>query len=335
MAIWTDSDFIDSQDMNGLDSEVSSVADSESPPIVLDAISGQSAPSLCQSAIDECGRFVMNQGQAFSGFMPPFMAPYNQTAAVIQMVGPSVNRTRYSLSQIVVSAPLTAYMSDLKCWVVYCALYQFYRTAFYRRMNDRYERKMDMFASEIKLKYWPRVWNTGMPISNTPLVCPGAVHEFNAGTFGPSNVSSVAGVNLNALAQYDVAITWVDQSKYVSPTNNGNAESGPSAAMTIEVPSSQAIQVGIAGLNPPNGTSPVNVSLGLGVITPGNATGWNVYVGVTDSVPYFMWLQNSVPIPIKTLTYTLSGPPVLQGNSLMPGQLPDSYQTLQSLIMRG
>jgi len=311
MAIWTDSDFIDSQDMAGLDSEVVTVAQAENPPIVLDAIAGQLAPSLCQSAVDECGRFVMNQGQAFSGFMPPFMMPYNQTAAVIQMVGPSVNRTRYSLSQIVVSAPLAGYMSDLKCWAVYCALYQFYRTAFYRRMNDRYEKKMEMFEREIKLKYWPRVWNTGMPISNTPLVCPGAVHEFNAGTWGPSNVSSTAGTNVNAAGEYDVAITWVDQSKYVSPSSNGNAESGPSAAMTILV------------------------SLGLGVITPGNATGWNVYVGVTDSVPYYMWLQNPVPIPIGTLSYTLAGPPVLSGSILMSGQLPDSYQTLQGFFMRG
>ena len=334
MAILTDAEWVTGQDLAALDSEVATIATNEVPPIPLDAVAG-GPPGICQNACDECGRFLMGVGQAFSGFMPPFMMPYNQTAATIQMVAPSVNRTRYALSQIVVSSPLPGYLSDLKRWAAYTAIWMFYREAFYRRMNDRYEKKMLMYEKEIRNKYWPRVWNNGIPVSNTPLVCPGAIHEFNAGFWGQSNVTATAGMNANVLAQYDVAITWVDQSKYVSPSNNGNAESGPSAVQQLDVPPNQVIAISIAGLNPPNGTSPVNVSLGLGVVTPGNATGWNVYVAATNAVPYYMYLQNAVPIPIASLSYTLAGAPVLTGNILMPGQLPDSYQTIQSLVMRG
>jgi hypothetical protein len=90
--------------------------------------------------------------------------------------------------------------------------------------------------------------------------------------------------------------------------------------------------VTIAGLNPPNGQAPINVALGQGIVVPGNASGWNLYVGQSGQTLY---LQNSTPIPIATQVYTMSGAPTLSGYPLLAGQYPDQYLTLQRMLMRG
>lgn len=331
MALFNDADFVTSADMLALDPEVTKVATAE--VITVDTPGG-----IAAQACNEVGQKLLTETQAFTGFMPPFMMPYNQTAAVLNLVGPTVNRSRVGLSQVIVSPAnpqdsSLAGVSHLKRFAIYTALYLFYRAAFFKKLNDRYDMKRKMYEEEIRKKYWPRLWNQGTPIVYKPMACPGAIHEYNTGAWSNSNVTTVAGTNANGTTLYDVAITWVDQTKYFGPTNKGNAESAPSArAAQISVATAQVLRVSIAGLNPPNGLTPINVQLGQGLVIPGNASGWNIYVGAPDGILY---LQNATPIPIGTLAYSLSGAPVLSGYQADQGQYPDALFTMQKTLMRG
>lgn len=326
MALFLDANFVSSADLIRLDPEVTKVAQAEQ--IQIDTTDG-----IAAQACDEVGQKILSENQAFTGFLPPFAQPYTQTAAVINLVGPSVNRARIPLSQIVVSSPLDATLSGLKRYAVYSALVLFYRAAFYKKVNDRYDNKRKMYEEEIRKKYWPRFYNQGCPIVNRPLAAPGALHEFQAGVWDASRLSLVAGTN-PATANYDVAITWVDQSKYVSPSVKGNAESGASALLSaFQITAANVLQVDITPLNPPNGQAPVNVMLGQGLIVPGNATGWNLYVGASGAGTLF--LQNAAPIPVATKQYIMLGAPVLSGAILDAGQWPESYLTMQRTLFRG
>lgn len=124
-------------------------------------------------------------------------------------------------------------------------------------------------------------------------------------------MSLVAGTNANATTLYDVAVTWVEQTRYLSPKTKGNSESAPSARATgISVTTANVLHVDISVLNPPNGLNPLNSALGQGLVIPGIASGWNVYVGAQGGT---LFLQNATPIAIGTTGYTLAGAPVLSG----------------------
>lgn len=328
--LFNDSDFISSLDMLALDPSVKT--DSLAASITLDGPSG-----LAAQACDEVGQKLLNANQAYTGFMPPFSTPHNQTAAVLNLIGPSVNRSRVALSQIVISPDnptesSTARPSPLKRYAIYVALEMFYRMAYHRKQDDRFEKKMTLYSEEIRKKYWPRFFNQGVPIVYKPLAAPGALHEWNAGTWDQTLVSQVAGGSAVDQAFYDVAITWVDQTKYVSPASKGNAESAPSARQDISVDPANVIQVDITPLNAPNGTAPLNVTLGQGLVIPGNASGWNVYVGAQGGA---LFLQNAVPIDIGTKLYTLAADPVLSGYTADAGQYAESHLTMQTMVMRG
>jgi hypothetical protein len=328
--LFTDADFVTWADMLAIDPEISRVAKAES--ITIDTPAG-----IAAQACGEVGQKLISENQLYTGFAPPVAMPYTQTAAVLNMVGPSVNRSRVSLSQIVVSSanPTDSSLSQasvVKRYAIYHALYLFYRAAFFKKANDRFDNKRKEYREEMRRYVWPRLFNTGCPVVYNPLACPGAIHEYNAGSWGSANVHGVSGTNPDATANYDVAITWVDNTKYLSPTQKANAESSTSALVTVVVPSAHVIRASIAGLNPPNGQNPVNVALGQGLLIPGKASGWNLYVGLQGQT---MFLQNSSPIPIATLTYTLSGPPTLCGYAADLGQWPDAYWTMQKMLMRG
>jgi len=329
VSLFNDSDFVSSADMLSLDPEITVVSRAEGIPIDANGIAAQA----CGETADK----IMNDTQAFTGFMPPFALPYNQTAAVLNLVGPSVNRSRLSMTQVVVSnanpsETSIAKASPLKRYTVYRALELFFRAAYNRKLTDRYEKKMTYYSEEIRKKYWPRFYNLGAPIVFRPLVCPGALHEWNAGVWDATRVSGVTGTNANVDTDYHVAITWVDNTKYVSPTLKGNAESAPSARQDIRILQNNVLAIDITPLNAPDGTNPLNVALGQGLITPGKASGWNVYVGPQGGTLY---LQNATPIAIATKTYTLTGAPVLSGYQADTGQFPDANLTLQHTVMRG
>lgn len=331
MSLFTDLDFVTSADMLALDPEVSKVATAES--ILIDSPAG-----IAAQACDEIGQKLLVDSQAFSGFMPPFAMPYNQTAAVLNLVGPTINRSRIALSQVVVSTAnptesSVAKPSSLKRYAIYMALRLFYRAAFFKKTNDRYDNKRKMYEEEIRRFYWPRFFNQGVPICYKPLACPGAVHEWNVGVWDSTRVSLAAGTNVNATTLYDVAVTWVDQTRYLSHQSKGNSESAPSArAAGISVTTANVLHVDISVLTPPNGLNPLNSALGQGLVIPGIASGWNVYVGLQGGALY---LQNASPIAIGTTAYTLAGPPVLSGYQADSGQYPDAFFTLQKTLMRG
>ena len=340
--LFTDSDWITGQDLKQIDPLVTAVAKTEQ--IVLDTQPGaivgglNQAEGICAAAAAEVGQKIQSVTNAFSGYQPPFAMPYNQSMAVINIVGPSVERQRISLSQVVVSNPSPGLWSPFKRWGVYEALALFYRTASIRKQNDLYEKRRDYYEDEIRKRYWPRAFKIGCPVVNKPMARPGASHEYNAGIWSADNVNMVAGSNADANTAYDVAITYVDQSLYLSqPTSANanarmNAESEISQRISVLVQTDEVITISIAGLNPPNGQAPINVSLGQGLVVPLNATGWNVWIGQTNGP---LWLQNASPIPITTLEYTLTGPPVLSGFGWLGGQFPDAYWTMQQTLMRG
>ena len=62
-----------------------------------------------------------------------------------------------------------------------------------------------------------------------------------------------------------------------------------------------------------------------------NATGWNVYVGLT---PTGLTLQNSSPVPLQA-NWLLPNSGVMQGNPLPSGQTPDWYVVEDRLLQRG
>jgi len=167
-----------------------------------------------------------------------------------------------------------------------------------------------------------------------PLACPGAVREFQAGTWGTANLSGTgSGSTETGNPAYDVAITWVAIPGYISQVNRGNSESAPSATATgFNVPAGQFLTVSIASLNPPTGTIPSAVGTASGIYTPLGATHWNIYAGKTGGTLY---LQNPSPIPVATQSYALTG--VVQqvnSNPVWVGQAPDYNYAFQNMLFR-
>lgn len=322
--IFTDADFVTQADLASLDFELPKVAQAEQ--ITVEAI--------CTQACQEIGNRILTKMAGFAGTLPPFVAPYSQTAAALNLVGPSVQRPRVSLSQIVTNSTFagTASWAPIKRAAAYKTLEMFYRNAFYRKMNDRYEKRMLLFAKELRLQHWPAFFNQGCPTVNQPMVAPGAIYEPGVGVWSASNLTTVAGTNGNASTAYDVAVTWLDSRYYASPLAKGNSESAPSATASVTVATANVIRASIAGLTAPNGTTPPTIPQGQGLFTPLIASHWNVYVGVSGGTLY---LQNASPIAYATKTYTLAGAPVLSGNAADQGQVATSNQTMQNLMFRG
>jgi hypothetical protein len=162
-----------------------------------------------------------------------------------------------------------------------------------------------------------------------PLPCPGALREFDAGTFGDSNVSAGGAGSHDAGGDYRMAVTWVGQS-YVSPAKKANAESAGSAKVSITTAAGELLTVSIAGLTPPT-LDPPAVGTAEGLYTRMPAVGWNVYVGAATGELY---LQNAAPLPLATTTYTLADAPVLSGSRLEPGQFSDYSFAWQHMLQR-
>jgi hypothetical protein len=64
---------------------------------------------------------------------------------------------------------------------------------------------------------------------------------------------------------------------------------------------------------------------------PAIATGWNVYIGLTDSA---VTLQNGAPIPVAQ-TFTLPSSGLVSGRPPGDGQTPDVYVTGGRTLRRG
>ncbi len=313
--LWTDAIFITSADLASVDGDIIPAAGSES--ITLDGING-----ICQRSIEDSGLFLMSKMMGFAGFLAGTTLSANHLQAVFNIGTPAVQRSRILPDNIVVSGPNATYWSPLKIWAVHKALAYFYNSAANRNMAqmDRYAAKRDNFKKAIKAEHWPLFQGLGMPVTYKPMPAPAAVQAHNAGTF---TISQVAGAGV-ATGSYDVAITYIDQSV---PANN---ESNPSAVVTLVLTSGHLIKADITKLVPPNGMgSPADIS--RCIITPLNASGWNVYVGLTGQTLY---LQNATPIPIAIKTYTLAADPTSTLAAVGLGQYPDQYLTIPDLMNR-
>ncbi|CAB4130838.1 hypothetical protein UFOVP130_38 [uncultured Caudovirales phage] len=321
MSLLVDDDFVTLADMAAIDPEVSDVADAEEITVVGDG-------GIVRQAWNECADALLEAMQSFGGDIIAWPGSITSYGAF------GVSRPRLRLNQIVVSPVYGRRESTLKRLMIYQAIVLFYRAAANRRANDRYETKYKRFAADLAT-LWYRLRATGLPMVAIPLAAPGALHDYYAGNWGFSNLMFVAGGSA-AQAMYNVAITWVGQtSGYVSPLNKNNAESGPSAILTATIPDSNLLKVSINGLNPPSTAQQPNRGISEGPYVTKQATGWNIYVGDFADPNGAMYLQNSTPIPVGTLSYTLPASPVLSGSLMQPGQVPDSNYAFQKILQRG
>jgi hypothetical protein len=100
-----------------------------------------------------------------------------------------------------------------------------------------------------------------------------------------------------------VCLTWLNQ---------GGQEGSPSDVVALQTVDST--QLLVRAVNPPP-----------------NATGWNVYVGLT---PGGVTLQNSSAVAVQT-DWLLPNSGVVSGNPLPTGQTPDRYVVEDRLLQRG
>jgi hypothetical protein len=325
--LWTDSSVVTTADLASIDPEVASVAAAEN--IVIDGASG-----IVQRTYETASQQILSQMQRFGGYLSSGLVSANHLAAVFNVGGPGVNRTRILLGQIVAYDP---YFPIVKTWFTYKVLRQFYHAAFSRTLTDRYEKKMMQYDQDLRLEHWPNLKNVGLPMVYRPMCAPGAINErvpgttrTQAGTWSTSNVSTASLVGTTG-GSFDVAVTYVDQSLYKSQVNKYNAESYTSDRITQLVAAGHVVHVDIMSLVPPNaGSDPA--MLPQAITTPLNADGWNLWVGVAGGTLY---LQNAQPYPITQKAVTLAGDPTLSGFQSDYGQFADAFYTVQDLIQRG
>lgn len=311
--LYTDSDIITAADLRVLDPSAEETAAVEE--IKLDGDDG-----VIRQAHDECGFDLITRLEMFDPQL--YSAQLGYLPGTFGLVRP-----RLRLAQIV-AGDVSVSAKALKQWIAYRALQLLYRAASGRKMNDRYERKEDRLEDDVKRAWW-RLLELGAPYVAQPLSAPGAIHEVLSGPWTSDNVTTVAGGSA-AEAVYEVVVTYVDSSKYLTAAKKNNGESAGSAVIAVTVPASNVIKVDITTLNPPDGTYPLGYA--DGVTSRLKATGWNVYVGAPGGYKY---LQNSSPVAIATKTYTLAAAPVLSGYMLMPGQYPDANHVFTSTLSRG
>jgi hypothetical protein len=323
MALFSDSDVITSAvDLTQIDGEISDVATAES--ITVDGAGG-----IIRQAWAEAKNEILRAQQLYNTWYGASSLAGGGSWAVLSASYTAASIPRVKPAQIVVSSAYADDVSSLQTWLSYLALRNFYRAAANRKIKDRYEAKFIRYAAAAA-SAWGTLRANGLPIVFRPLECPGALHAVNAGAWGPSSVSGVAGGSA-AAALYDIAITYVDQSQYISPAVKGNGESGPGAlVVAFQLAASQHLSASIAGLNPPNG-APDKVGIADGQVVPLNASGWNVYAAATGGA---LTLQNVSPIPIATLSYTLAAAPTTTGPVLQSGQFPDRNLFFQRTLNR-
>jgi hypothetical protein len=312
----TDGLAITTADLLRIDSEIEDIAESCQPVITIANTILDAQQEVSSLLLGMMARFGGRGQNTYAGPDYGSQALYTESS----------QRPRCSLSQIVVTdAEYPGLWSDLQRYLVYVTLYNFYRDAS-RRNNpsrDRYAEKREVYEEEIRNKYLPRLKKSGMPIVGRPLPRPGAQFEPGSGTWASTNLSIVAGGSGVADASYDVAITWLDST---APQNN---ESAPSDTVTIAVPAGQQVQISIANLTAPNGTTrPASAARVL--VQPLTANFWKVYAAVSGQP---LTLQATVPYSQKTYTLDV---PTTSGAPVGVGQYAEVSPTIQAeMLFRG
>ena len=268
----TDSDVISTATLQALDSECARVAAAETPAIQLEG-----PDSIIRRAVTTCGDELKAAFQNFSGYLLSPSMNINHVAAVMNVYSAAISRPRFRLNQVVAIEPDPT-KHAVRRWIEYSALEKLYRSAFHRfvgsKNGDRYEAKMLLYHEE-KDAAWRTLRSQGIPVVLIPLPCPGALREFDAGTFEASNVSAAGSGSSDPGGKYLVAITWVGQ-PYVSPTNKANAESAGSAQVAVTTTAGQVITVATTGLTPPT-LDPPAVGTVEGLYTRMLSVGYQIY----------------------------------------------------------
>jgi hypothetical protein len=310
-------------DLISIDPEVGKIAMTES--IRLDGSEGMIRRGLSETAL-ELSSVLQSFGNLFSPASGEI--PYGHMTAVRNTgVAQLYSQQRAHFSQIVVSGIYNGESSPLKQYVAYAVLAYFYRAAVERKTVDRYQVKLDRLQRDIEFKYLPFLMNTGMPVVNQPLACPGAKLEPGAGVWSAANISSVSG-GTDAAADYDVAVSYTGRS-YVSQSDRKNAESALSEIIRFSLPINSRLAVSIASLTPPTATQPTS-SNQLGGYTRLAATGWNIWVGTAGGTLYLQQAN-----PIATASFTFDAAPVLSGPVSHDGQDPDGRMIIGRALFRG
>lgn len=311
--LFIDADPIQAADLARVDPEAVDVAGTLEIPLTGDG-------GIIPQATTEAADLLLAALQSFSNYPGGAGLSGNHMAAVYN-TGTGAQQSRYKLYQVAVdNSDYPAMRSPIQTWMLYLTLALFYRSAANRKASDRYARKYEQYAQDTRLA-WGRLQQKGIPVVLTCFPAPGAVYYPNAGIFGAGQVSAVSGAGSFA-GTVSVRVCWVDTVNYdATKPDRGNAESGPSAAIPLDIPAGYLVRLDITKLTPPNGI-PAPVGISSGTVPVAVAGGWNVFVSSDDSGVYY--LQNSSPIPVATKTYTLAADPVTGTAVMRPGQYPIS-----------
>jgi len=318
--LWTDRDFVTKQDLASLDWEINDVCEDEK--VTIEGDTGVIRRGLEEAASELTRKltiFDSYRGTAGNGVSS------NHHAAVFNVGGSPTQTLKVGLDQIVVSGRSEASWTALKNWAVHQVLLRFYRVMRSRVNDDRYLAKYDSMKQLCDNSLWPTAKKLGLPVVSEPMPAPGSSLTDPMGSF---SVSAVAGSGTLA-KEFDVVITYIG-AKYVSPTNKRNSESCPSVRVRVAVDTSKVVSVDVTGLTFPVGTRPAAIANQAGNAV-GTATGWNVYVGNVDGK---MYLQNATPIVPATKTYALAADPTTSGAVVDQGQNPESFLTIDEVLLR-
>jgi hypothetical protein len=327
--LWTDQPFVVLSDLLAVDPDLTdSLGDfSQSSP----SGASISPTGIINQSIAACARVIQSRNTAMtrnSAFGNANGITSNHHAAIANTgLRSGGNVPRLRLGQIVVHSQYPGINSPIQQWVVYTALVMIYQSLTVRLAEAGKEsNKRDYFTEQLEKVHFPNFRSHGLPYVTTPLPAPGAVFEQNSGIWSVANLSTSPLIGAIG-GTYYVAITYVDQSssgKYINWSTPNNAESGPSIPLLITIPGGTVLTISIASLLPPIGTLPAYRERSAYGNALMKATGWNIYIGKpgpnNSYDPASMCLQNAIPIPIATKTFTLPGDPVTNLSVMSMGQ---------------
>lgn len=317
--IWTDDLFVSTADLVSEDPDIVDAADSLN--ITLTGDSG-----TIQRATEEAGMYLENILVSFTTYISSNDLSSNHMAAVFYTGSAPNQRRRVTLDQVVVTGRNATYWSECKIWAVNWVLKRFYISARGRAQDDRYATKAAAYLLRERAELWPALKQSGIPIVLRPMPAPDAAQLPNPGSFQASATAGAGTVTAN----YDVAVTYVDQSRYINQTARGNAEGNPTRLQNVALSTGNVLRVDITNLNPPNGSiNPADIARGF--VVPLNATGYNIWAGLHGQTLY---LQNTNPVPIGTKVTTLTTDPLLSGPTVGTGQFYDQMLSVYQTIKR-
>jgi hypothetical protein len=338
----TDADtFVTADDLEAQDPSVNDTLDT------VNSYNQDSVPITAQAAIDTALNFIGNELQArfvtygdnYSAIRPGIALQ----SAIVTWGTRTGSRLPYiRLNQVVVTSRYANSTSPIQDWVTSYALVKLYdRLAGSINVTDSANRdlflqKRNKYRHILEEELFPVLMRVGVQTVRLPLDCPGAMKIPYSGTWGVNNVTAVSKTGTSG-GTFDIAITYVDQSqsnRYRGPGQVNNYESHPSAVISgLVIAPNQALSVSITSLNPPNGQIPEPMRYANYSGMTAQATGWNLYIGLTGGT---LFLQNPIaPYPITTQVVTLLTDPVVDAGYPMGfGQRGDEDTPIRNLAFR-